>query len=142
MKRIGIAAVAALACGACVAQTGAHEEDFGNVAPYDDMDVGLASEELLSDVEHVWHQGQPERWLMPASDGICVLTGVSGAFRGGGERVEVNVDPAWNWWRITGSSGQSGVSARAPMPRISRHDRHRARRRACSAVSRTSTGAT
>lgn len=115
-KRMGWAialTIAAMGSG-CVAEMGSPHDELEDGPPYDDdLEVGLAVEALTSDIEFTWSQGQPEQWLMPEADGICMLTGVGGKFRGGGERVQVEVDPIHRWWRLTGTSSQTGVSARA-----------------------------
>lgn len=46
-------------------------------------------------------------------DGFCFLGSVSGKFRGGGERVEVALDPYSREWVLNINSDQSGVSASA-----------------------------
>lgn len=56
------------------------------------------------------YQGFPTR-LMPASDGICFLQGVTGNFRGGGEGVWVRNNGGF--WELNGMSQQQNVAARA-----------------------------
>lgn len=46
-------------------------------------------------------------------DGFCFLGSVSGKFRGGGERVEVTLDPSSREWVLNVNSNQGGVSASA-----------------------------
>ena len=64
---------------------------------------------------YVWNQGDPPRRLEPVSRYVCVLTGVSGHFQGGGEKVllraqEGGEDPHWI---LEGASQQKGVRATA-----------------------------
>jgi hypothetical protein len=60
---------------------------------------------------HAWSQGNPQTWMMPASDGVCMLTGIGGKFAGAGERVEIVEDSGW--WVLRGQSMQHGVQATA-----------------------------
>jgi hypothetical protein len=60
---------------------------------------------------HAWSQGNPQTWMMPASEGVCMLTGIGGKFAGGGERVEIVQDSGW--WVLRGHSMQHGVQATA-----------------------------
>jgi hypothetical protein len=58
--------------------------------------------------ETSWEQGGPEQTL---GDGnrACLLTTITGSFRGFGERVMIRTEGTS--WRLTGDSQQSGVAA-------------------------------
>ena len=58
-----------------------------------------------------WRQGNPNRVMMPVEDGICYLTGVSGAFEGGGEGVFVGIVD--EFWVLGGYSRTTDVAAQA-----------------------------
>lgn len=58
-----------------------------------------------------WQQGQPYTWMMPVSEGVCMLTEVGGRFAGGGEAVEVK--QVGDRWVLGGQSMQYGVEAKA-----------------------------
>jgi hypothetical protein len=58
-----------------------------------------------------WTQGQPDTWMMPVSQGVCMLTGISGRFAGGGESVEIVREDGY--YKLRGRSMQQGVGARA-----------------------------
>lgn len=60
---------------------------------------------------HAWSQGNPQTWMMPASEGVCMLTGIGGKFAGAGERVEIVEDSGF--WVLRGHSMQHGVQATA-----------------------------
>ncbi len=63
-----------------------------------------------------WEAGQGTVQLQPAATHLCVLTGVSGNFRGAGERVELNMDMAAAGgprYVLRGSSGQGQLRAHA-----------------------------
>lgn len=60
---------------------------------------------------YVWNQGDPAHLLRPVSTDVCVLTRVSGNFRGGGEGVHLDTSGAY--WRLWGTSDQQGVGAGA-----------------------------
>lgn len=62
---------------------------------------------------HEWAQGQAPVEMKPASTHVCALTKIQGRFRGGGERVQVYVNPSTGNWRLEGSSYQHGVAASA-----------------------------
>ena len=62
--------------------------------------------------EYYWQQGQGARRMIPAGDGVCFLTFVTGRFEGGGEQVRVNVNSE-GYWILSGASAQAGVAARA-----------------------------
>jgi hypothetical protein len=56
--------------------------------------------------------------MISVNDGICGLTAIGGAFRGGGEYVRIdNVD---GFWQISGASQQQGVVAQARCVSFSR----------------------
>jgi hypothetical protein len=63
-------------------------------------------------VDFTWNQGDPPLTLEPANSFVCGLTAVRGRFAGWGEWVLVDVDGNGNW-TLSGSSYQTGVSARA-----------------------------
>ena len=44
-----------------------------------------------------WKRGDPARKLIAAEDGICLLTGISRAFRGVSEEVRLIIDSAGTW---------------------------------------------
>jgi hypothetical protein len=49
--------------------------------------------------------------MIPVSEGVCALTGITGRFRGGGEAAYIYNNNGT--WTLTGRSQQNGVSARA-----------------------------
>lgn len=59
-----------------------------------------------------WMAGQSEPVLPPSASFICVLTGVSGNFAGGGEHVILGIeaDTKEARWVVTGTSGQKELS--------------------------------
>jgi hypothetical protein len=59
-----------------------------------------------------WHQGQAEVTMVPEATHVCVLTRVTGSFKGGGEWVRVEADDDGNW-RLRGASQQEDVAASA-----------------------------
>ncbi|MGC6464687.1 MAG: hypothetical protein ACON5N_03805 [Akkermansiaceae bacterium] len=64
-----------------------------------------------------WKRGDPVQELIKAGDGICVLSGVSGAFRGQGEEVRLFVD-AKGRWRLGGRSNLINTGAKAMVIRL------------------------
>lgn len=60
---------------------------------------------------YTWEQGQPYTWMMPISEGVCMLTEVGGRFAGGGESVAVI--QYGGFWVLGGQSMQYGVEAKA-----------------------------
>ena len=73
---------------------------------------GAPNQHWITTSEFTWDQTIGHATVMwPVSQGLCLLTGVSGNFEGLGEAVEVD-----NWggtWVLTGTSGETGVAARA-----------------------------
>lgn len=57
-----------------------------------------------------WEQGQPPLRLIKGTEGICVLTKVTGHFAGGGESVRVWIDDD-GYWYLGGDSHQADVAA-------------------------------
>jgi hypothetical protein len=60
---------------------------------------------------YYWKQGQPWTRMSRVSSSWCMLTSVSGNFRGFGERVQIQ--PMNGYWYLFGDSQQTGVSASA-----------------------------
>ena len=63
-----------------------------------------------------WKVGEPLKLLDPVATHVCLLTGISGNFAGGGERVVVGIDKNASGgarWYISGSSGQAELRATA-----------------------------
>jgi hypothetical protein len=78
--------------------------------------IDVALKMPLQPSVYQWQAGQPAVQLQPAATHICVLTGVSGKFRGGGERVELAVDMAAAGgprYMLSGNSGQAQLRANA-----------------------------
>ena len=64
-----------------------------------------------------WKRGDPERELIAAEDGICLLTGISGALRGEGEEVRLIIDSEGTW-RLGGRSNLINTGAKAMVLRF------------------------
>jgi hypothetical protein len=94
--------VTALACfSACAAE---------QAAPAESVEQAAAKLETAAD----WSQYNNHNInLLPASDGFCFLTRMTGHFLGGGELVSVDRDDASGYWVLGGVSGQDGVAASA-----------------------------
>lgn len=64
-----------------------------------------------------WSQGSPPVQMITGAQGVCFLTGIRGKFRGSGEFVEIDHDPANplsnNPQMLLGHSDQQGVLANA-----------------------------
>ena len=61
--------------------------------------------------QFAWVVGQPLVTMLPVSEGLCALTGVSGNFRGGGEQVFVS--QSGGYWVLGGSTMQDYLWAQA-----------------------------
>src|SRR5512136_2170371 len=61
--------------------------------------------------QFAWVAGQPLVKMLPVSEGLCALTGVSGNFRGGGEVVYVT--RSGGYWVLGGQSLQDYLWAQA-----------------------------
>ncbi len=59
-----------------------------------------------------WSNGKPAVKMLHRKDGICVLAGVSGAFRGYGEEVKVRLADD-GYWYLEGKSAQGELHAKA-----------------------------
>jgi hypothetical protein len=70
--------------------------------------------ELFSDnvKEFTWTKGQEPVRMLKAEEGICFLSGVSGALRGYGEHVRVRLADD-GYWYLEGTSAQPELSAKA-----------------------------
>lgn len=60
-----------------------------------------------------WSQGQPRTRMDNFGNSFCFLSEVSGKFRGGGEHIEITLDPYSRDWLLGGDSQQQGVNAAA-----------------------------
>ncbi len=58
-----------------------------------------------------WAQDRAQTWMIPVSEGVCMLTGVDGHLAGGGESVSVTQESGY--WVLGGTSMQDGVAATA-----------------------------
>lgn len=58
-----------------------------------------------------WAQGRPQTWMIPVSEGVCMLTGVDGHLAGFGESVSITQESGY--WVLGGASMQEGVAATA-----------------------------
>lgn len=59
-----------------------------------------------------WAKGDPPVKMLHKNAGFCVLSGVGGAFQGGGEVVEISLGPD-DFWYLSGKSGQLTTSGEA-----------------------------
>jgi len=59
-----------------------------------------------------WSAGKPEVKMLHQNEGICLLSGFGGAFRGYGEEVRVRLAEDGHWY-LTGKSQQGGTRATA-----------------------------
>jgi hypothetical protein len=67
---------------------------------------------------HDVKQGQPDERMIPADEGVCFLSGMSGKFRGGGEEIGIYVDDQ-GWRTLYVRSNQEDVRAKAVCVRYS-----------------------
>jgi len=76
---------------------------------------GKAPKFDVSEVE--WKRGDPIQELIQAENGICLLTGISGALKGPGEEVRLIVDHSGKW-RLGGRSNLVNTGAKAKVLRF------------------------
>lgn len=62
--------------------------------------------------EHTWKTTMPPLELLRVGDGLCFLSGISGGFHGGGERVSLDVGEDGKWY-LSGQSQQPTTAGQA-----------------------------
>ena len=84
----------------------------GEAAGDEPASLGVSTQEVaVLGGEFSWSQGQARMAMGSSADRFCFLTTISGRFKGAGEAVRVFVEDGQ--WLIEGSSGQTGVNAKA-----------------------------
>lgn len=67
--------------------------------------------------EHTWSPGSSPLELIDSGEGVCFLSGISGGFHGGGERVSLDVGTDGKW-QLSGTSQQPTTRVQATSVRF------------------------
>jgi hypothetical protein len=103
-------------CAIGLAGCAAGEQDDSTTATPDTEEVSTVEEAISAGTTvYTWRQGDRKKFMEPRYTSFCYITKISGKFRGAGEKVEIGSSPYGNteYWTISGSSEQSGVTVHA-----------------------------
>jgi hypothetical protein len=84
----------------------------GNAAVEGTTQELAAPSESVSYTSFDWYQGWGTVDMQPWGTHVCVLTRISGSFRGAGESIRI-FKGSNGFWQMNGTSGQAGVLARS-----------------------------